>query len=74
MVWVVCGWFRVLWLTFCTLSQGLGISCNACFYLQFLAKCLNNGALLDLPSFESESWRRYTLQMFCWYVKEKLGS
>ena len=43
-----------------TLSQWLGISCNACFYLQYLAKCLNNGGLLDLPSFKSESWRRYT--------------
>ena len=53
---------RVLHLknTLCTLSKGLGISCNACFYLQYLARCLNYGALLDLPSCKSESWRRYT--------------
>ena len=53
---------RVLHLknTLWKLSQRLGISCNACFYLQYLSRCLNYGALLGLPSCKSDSWRRYT--------------
>ena len=42
------------------MCQWLGISYNACFYLQYLARCLNYGAVLGLPSCKSESWRRYT--------------
>ena len=43
------------------MSQGLVISYNSCcFYLQYLVRCLDCGALLGLPSCKSESWRRYT--------------
>ena len=42
------------------MSQGLRISCNACFYLQYLARYLDYGALLGLPGCKSDSCRRYT--------------
>ena len=42
------------------MSQGLRISCNTYFYLQYLARYLDYGALLGLPSCKSDSCRRYT--------------
>ena len=43
------------------MSQGMEISYNAfCFYLQYLARCLDYIALLGLPSCKSKPSRRYT--------------
>ena len=53
--------------TLCTMPPWVGISCKICllfWYFQLWATlwCLNYRALLNLPNYWTDSWRRYNLK------------
>ena len=50
------------------------VSFFKCFYSWLVVWCLEYKALLDLPNYGSDSWRRHTLKGVCWCVQGEVGS